>query len=162
MTRLQAHITDCEGETKVHIHPASDESVHAVLNADPDDPDGRSQWLWVRLPNGDLVLGIFPQGETYMACEKDAQWPGLPKKPARPPIVLYADPCLPTAEDLVLDAALEEVALGEGYEETVALMAAYSLGAREACLSMTTGLDGSAHPEAQEFYEAGRAAFHNR
>lgn len=39
MTRLQAHIASTEGETKVHIHPASDASVHTVLNANPDDHD---------------------------------------------------------------------------------------------------------------------------
>lgn len=24
-----------------------------------------SNWCWIMLPNGDIMLGIFPQGETY-------------------------------------------------------------------------------------------------
>lgn len=55
-----------------HIHPASRESIDTVLTASEHNPDGRSQWLWVRLPNGDLILGVFPQGETYEEVERDA------------------------------------------------------------------------------------------
>lgn len=29
------------------------------------DMDGRSAWQWFRLPNGDLIFGCFPQGNTY-------------------------------------------------------------------------------------------------
>jgi hypothetical protein len=58
------------------IHPASPHIVDRVLAADPTSEDGRSQWVWVRLPNGDLILGVFPQGDTYLECEEDAQFPG--------------------------------------------------------------------------------------
>jgi hypothetical protein len=51
--------------------PASTESVLTVLAGDPDGYDGRSEWLWIRLANGDLILGVFPQGETYFATEND-------------------------------------------------------------------------------------------
>lgn len=27
--------------------------------------DGRSSWVWVRLADGTLVLGVMPQGDTY-------------------------------------------------------------------------------------------------
>lgn len=36
-----------------------------VLAQDTDGDDGRSDWEWFRLPNGDLILGCFPQGTTY-------------------------------------------------------------------------------------------------
>jgi hypothetical protein len=53
------------------IKPASAESVVTVLDASPDDEDGRSNWVWLHLPNGDLVLALFPQGDTYMLTEPD-------------------------------------------------------------------------------------------
>lgn len=75
---VKAHITyDDHDSTRAiaYIHPASQESVDSVLEASKDDPDGRSNWVWLRLPNDDLILGIFPQGDTYLACELDAQYP---------------------------------------------------------------------------------------
>ena len=60
-----------EGHADVHLRPASPESVETVLAASEDDEDGRSEWLWVRLPNGDLILGVYPQGETYFETERD-------------------------------------------------------------------------------------------
>lgn len=50
---------------------ASAESVATVLAADESADDGRSQWLWIRFANGDLVLACFPQGDTYSATEVD-------------------------------------------------------------------------------------------
>lgn len=46
---------------------ADPSDVEYVLGADPTDPDGytRSQFQWFRLPNGDLILGLFPQDVTY-------------------------------------------------------------------------------------------------
>lgn len=57
------------------IYPASAKSVKLVLAASDTDPDGRSNWVWCRFQNGDLMLGVFPQGDTYFSCEKDAQAP---------------------------------------------------------------------------------------
>jgi hypothetical protein len=56
---------------EVWLKPASEESVNTVLNADENSDDGRSEWLWIRLPNGDLILGVVPQGDTYFATELD-------------------------------------------------------------------------------------------
>lgn len=53
------------------VKPASTESVGLVLSASQDSEDGRSGWVWVRLASGDLVLGVFPQGDTYFATELD-------------------------------------------------------------------------------------------
>jgi hypothetical protein len=57
--------------TRISYHPASDAAAQAVINADPKSLDGRSNWLWFRLPNGDLIFGCFPEGETYMAHERE-------------------------------------------------------------------------------------------
>lgn len=82
MTRMYAHVTydDYEDDEKrkvalAWVHPASQESVDLVLSADENDPNGRSQWMWLRLPNGDLILGIFPQGDTYMGLDEDSSYP---------------------------------------------------------------------------------------
>lgn len=56
----------------IHTKPASEASVERVLKADPTSLDGRSNWLWFRLPNGDLILGVFPEGDTYCDIENDA------------------------------------------------------------------------------------------
>lgn len=45
---------------------ARQREIDFVLNADPEDDNGRSQFQWFRLPNGDLILGVFPQGDTYL------------------------------------------------------------------------------------------------
>ncbi len=56
----------------VVIGDASYSSVLTVLAADESsENDGRSQWVWVRFPNGDLLLGTFPQGDTYFSTERD-------------------------------------------------------------------------------------------
>ena len=78
MSIMQAHVTldDDEPErTIAWVHPASMSAAVKVLNADPHSPEGRSQLMWLRLPNGDLMLGVFPQGDTYLDCEADAQYP---------------------------------------------------------------------------------------
>lgn len=61
------------------VHPADPAVAEWVLSqsADPLNMDGRSEFMWIRLANGDLILGVYPQGETYWECEKDAQFPGV-------------------------------------------------------------------------------------
>lgn len=56
------------------VHTASVESVEKVLKASLFDEDGRSQFMWIRLANGDLILGVYPQGDTYFEVEEDAQY----------------------------------------------------------------------------------------
>lgn len=55
------------------LQPASAEAVADTLAQNENDPDGRSEWLWVRLPNGDLILGVYPQGDTYLAHEMERE-----------------------------------------------------------------------------------------
>lgn len=61
--------------TLAMVHPAKQKDVDAVLKASPTSGEGRSPWVWVRLPNGDLLLGVFPQGDMYCEMEKAAQFP---------------------------------------------------------------------------------------
>lgn len=71
--KLHEHyVYDEAGSQIALIRPASLDSVSIVLAADENSDDGRSQWVWVRLSNGDLVLGLYPQGETYFSVEVDA------------------------------------------------------------------------------------------
>lgn len=65
-----------ENRTLAYVHVASQESVEHVLAQPPHDADGRSGWVWLRLPNGDLILGVFPRGDTYFNVEGDAEWSG--------------------------------------------------------------------------------------
>lgn len=54
--------------------PAPKEAVLYVLNQSVETEsshDGRSHWLWIRLPDGGLVLACYPQGDTYFSTE---QW----------------------------------------------------------------------------------------
>lgn len=68
--------TSYNGLTLAFVHPASKQSIKKVLNAEQGDDDGRSEYCWLRLPNGDLMLGVFPRGDTYLAVEEDAVFPG--------------------------------------------------------------------------------------
>lgn len=51
------------------IAPADPADVLSVLHAPVETGDGRSDWCWIRLTNGDLFLGVAPQGATYEALE---------------------------------------------------------------------------------------------
>lgn len=51
--------------------PAPPQVVEMMLCPNlPNDGDGRSEWMWVRLPDGTLIFGCFPQGDTYFAYEQ--------------------------------------------------------------------------------------------
>lgn len=78
MSAMQPHFVyddDVPDRVIASVHPASLDVVRKVLDANVHSPDGRSPWMWVRLPNGDLILGVYPQGDTYCDCEEDAQYP---------------------------------------------------------------------------------------
>lgn len=62
--------------TLAWVHPASAKAVRKVLRQSTATGHGRSDWVWLRLPNGDLIMGVFPQGDTYLEMEADAQYPG--------------------------------------------------------------------------------------
>ena len=76
MSHMTAHhvYDEEDGLFIASVHPAAQAARLRVLNADEFSDDGRSNWVWVRLRNGDLILGVFPQGETYEAVEYDSQF----------------------------------------------------------------------------------------
>jgi len=45
--------------------PASYGLVHNLLIQDMDTGEGRSNFYWIQLANGDVGLVVFPQGEFY-------------------------------------------------------------------------------------------------
>lgn len=47
-----------------------EEVFEDLLSRDPEAEDTRSQVLQLRLPNGDLFLGFFPQGDSYTEIEE--------------------------------------------------------------------------------------------
>lgn len=55
--------------------PASKKAVEHVLAANPKLDLGytRSEWLWIRLSNGDLILGMFPQDNAYFEHEMERE-----------------------------------------------------------------------------------------
>lgn len=53
------------GGHSITIKPAHPTDVLKVIMQDDEGDNGRSEWLWVTLPNGDLILGTYPQGNTY-------------------------------------------------------------------------------------------------
>ena len=48
------------------VSPADTKDVEHVLSQPESGGNGRSNWVWMRLNNGDLILGVFPQGDTYI------------------------------------------------------------------------------------------------
>jgi hypothetical protein len=54
------------GQFLAQVKPASEQAVEQML--DVPQGHGRSNWVWVRLQNGDLLLGFFPQQEMYVDC----------------------------------------------------------------------------------------------
>jgi len=70
------YVTDESGadteQVLAEVKPAPQALVDKVLAAPTTGHDGRSEWVFVRLQNGDLILGVFPQGDTYCECEGEA------------------------------------------------------------------------------------------
>lgn len=48
----------------IHIYPAKEDDVSFLLEM-PVHDDGRSDFEWMRFPNGDLALVCWPHGATY-------------------------------------------------------------------------------------------------
>jgi hypothetical protein len=78
LSKLPDHDITIDGndlvELSMHGHiatlkTATKKDVKKVLAADEDSDDGRSQFMWIRLTTGELILGVFPQGDTYQDIE---------------------------------------------------------------------------------------------
>jgi hypothetical protein len=70
-------------DTIAWMKDASPEAVDYMLTREVGTGNGRSKWVWLRLANGDLILGTFPQGDTYMDVSEggDAEMTYPPTKP---------------------------------------------------------------------------------
>lgn len=51
---------------------ANEQAVQRVLNM-PVGDDTRSEFKWIRLVNGDLILGVYPTGDGYFDVEADVE-----------------------------------------------------------------------------------------
>lgn len=62
-------ISDKDNHPIAECFPASQEAVNILMGAPTGhaDPtfDGRSGWTWLRLSTGELMLGLWPLGQTY-------------------------------------------------------------------------------------------------
>lgn len=56
---------DSPGFVDILVTDISEYVVRELLNKDPEEDDTRSQTVAIRFPNGDLVLGFYPQGDSY-------------------------------------------------------------------------------------------------
>lgn len=74
--RIYAEPGESEPNLLAIVGEADSDLAHEIINTVPDDSgDTRSPWLWVRLANGDLILGCFPQGDLYLETERDVGRP---------------------------------------------------------------------------------------
>jgi len=51
--------------------PMGSEAIKMVLDAPTSGDDGRSEFFYLLLANGDLVVACYPQGDTYMSLDAD-------------------------------------------------------------------------------------------
>lgn len=72
MTTRIAHTIDltllepgAEGGSTVTVTPATFMQTHTIMTANEASMDGRSNWLLFTLPNGDVIFGCYPEGDTY-------------------------------------------------------------------------------------------------
>lgn len=64
-------ITDDDGKHIATKKLATPEHVGRVITAEVS-ADGRSEWIWLRLADGTLMLGLFPCGDLYMEVSEEA------------------------------------------------------------------------------------------
>lgn len=134
---MKAHeIYDVDDETGAEldrviarVHPASPESVELVMQAPEDGFDGRSNWVWLRLSNGDLFLGVFPQGDTYLSVDEDSRYPepAAGDEDLRAPRALPCAPTAPRVAEVEMNQNTYRVTL-DGEPATVEVRKARRLG----------------------------------
>lgn len=62
---IEQRIVDDSDQPIATVYSASPDKVEMVIRQSTEGHDGRSKWSWFLLANGDIVLGCFPQGNTY-------------------------------------------------------------------------------------------------
>lgn len=56
---------DAPGFVDINVEDFPEDVVRDLLRLDDGVDDSRSQTVAIRFPNGDLVIGFYPQGDTY-------------------------------------------------------------------------------------------------
>lgn len=74
ITADECYYNEGEGFHVATVADANEDAVKRVLEA-PIGENGRSNWKWIRLTDGTLVLGVFPHGDTYIETELDPNRP---------------------------------------------------------------------------------------
>lgn len=60
------------GQGVFQMQDTSREAAQEIINAQvDDDEDGRSEWFWLRCPNGDLMFACYPMGDLYYSHEDE-------------------------------------------------------------------------------------------
>lgn len=68
-SRPAVYVDGDEVYAQIRVADFPEDKFWELLNRDPRVDDTRSQVLQVRLPNGDLILGFYPQGDSYFEIE---------------------------------------------------------------------------------------------
>ena len=50
--------------------PASKEAIDYIMNLPIGNDSGKSEWRFIRMPDGTLVFGCYPKGDDYLMTEK--------------------------------------------------------------------------------------------
>lgn len=64
LTRLERDITDLHRQVD-HIPHVDACPVDVQAMTDNTNPEERSRWHWIVLPNGDLLMGVYPMNDFY-------------------------------------------------------------------------------------------------
>lgn len=64
-----------EGLKIASVKTASDYDVATLLAADPESPDGRSQFFWFKTTDGSIGLIVFPHGDTFATMHEKGIFP---------------------------------------------------------------------------------------
>lgn len=49
----------------------NEETANNIAKLPVTGMDNRSNWYYFRLPDGDLIIGFYPQGDTYFSTENE-------------------------------------------------------------------------------------------
>lgn len=58
-------------EGDIQRQSCKEETAKRIANLPAHGSDNRSQWYYFRLPDGDLIMGFYPHGNTYFSTENE-------------------------------------------------------------------------------------------
>jgi hypothetical protein len=77
---------DAKAAQIAYVKPADPEVAAEVLSRTTEGMDGRSPFVWLRLHDGTLMLGVFPRGDTYMEMSDNGVCDWEDDKPDTPAV----------------------------------------------------------------------------